>query len=106
MIGSAARHNGNIADMLDFFILQIVKHRFLPYGDAPQQGIPDGLWLLVDFLEHKMVVARFFGRVRVKRDVVDFPFNRFLFMGIQLHAILCQHGEFVVLQQVYFPRLL
>ena len=41
-------------------------------GDAAEGGVADGAGLLVDFLEHEVLVAGFFGLDGVPGDALDF----------------------------------
>ena len=45
-------------------------------GDAAERGVADGARLLVDFLEHEVLVAALFRHDRVPGDVLDLAFDR------------------------------
>src|SRR6185312_12429428 len=45
-------------------------------GDAAERGVADGAGLLVDLLEHEVLVAGFFGLDGVPGDALDFEMER------------------------------
>ena len=69
VIGGAAGHDHNFPDAGDLF----VRHAKLLYdypavSDAGSQGVADCFWLLIDLLQHEMLIAAFFSCVNIPLD--------------------------------------
>ena len=72
-------------------------------GDAAEGGVADGAWLLVDFLEHEVLVAGFFGLDGVPGDALGFEGAGCAFEVGEDDAGGGEGGDFAVLQEVNVP---
>ena len=68
--------------------------------DAAEGGVADGAGLLVDFLEHEVLVAGFFGLDGVPGDALDFEGERVVVEVGEGDAGLGEDGDFSVLEEV------
>ncbi len=66
---------------------------------APQHGIADGAGLLVDLLEHEMLVAALFGQDGVPEDMRDLAFHGAPFEIAQPHTLGGEHGQVAVAEE-------
>ncbi len=69
-------------------------------GDAAEDGVADGAGLLVDFLEHEVLVAGFFGLDGVPGDALDFERDGGAFEVGEADAGGGEDGEFAVGEEV------
>ncbi len=69
-------------------------------GDAAEGGVADGAGLLVDFLEHEVLVAGLFGLDGVPGDALDFEGERVALEVGEGDAGAGEDGEFAVGEEV------
>ena len=69
-------------------------------GDAAEDGVADGAGLLVDFLEHEVLVAGLFGLDGVPGDALDFEREGRAFEVGEGDAGGSEDGEFAVGEEV------
>ena len=69
-------------------------------GDAPEGGVADGAGLLVDLLEHEVLVAGFLGLDGVPGDALDFEGQGAAFEVGEGDAFAGEHGELAVGEEV------
>ncbi len=77
--GGSAGGDGDLAGVAEvgFGDLHVGEKDFAGFeGDAAEGGVADGAGLLVDFLEHEVLVAGLFGLDGVPGDALDFEWER------------------------------
>ena len=75
-------------------------------ADAPQRGVAHGPRLLVNFLEHEMLVAAFFGHDGVPQDVRHLAVHRPAFEIAEPHAVGRQHRHVAIGQEKHVARVI
>src|ERR1017187_7577894 len=65
----------------------IQKHLAGFLADAAQRGVPDGARLLIDFLEHEVLVAALFRQDGVPQNVLAFAVDGVALEIAEAHAI-------------------
>src|SRR5579883_2269134 len=65
-------------------------------GDAAEGGVADGAGLLIDFLEHEVLVTALFGHDGVPGDVLHLAGDGVAVEIGDLHALGCDHGQVAV----------
>ena len=101
VVGGAAGHNLDTVDAFHGFGIKVdvVQHDFIREA-ASGQGVGHRLWLFVDFLKHKVVVAALFGVARVPVHVKDLLAG-FTAGFVQYgDAVPGQDGDLVIIQQI------
>ena len=78
---------------------QTSKHQSTRLGiQSSSQTIGNGLRLLKDFLEHKMLVASLFNCLQLHLQLVDVGVGLDVFNGFDLKLPIAYHGDFVIVQ--------
>jgi len=101
--GGAAGGDGDLAGVAEVFVgdLHGFEEDFAGVeGDAAEGGVADGAWLLVDLLEHEVLVAGLFGLDGVPGDALDFEGEG---VGVEVgegDALLGEDGDFAVGEEV------
>jgi len=101
--GGAAGGDGDLrgaADVVGCEVEVIEKDLSGVEGDAAEGGVADGAGLLVDLLEHEVLVAGFFGLDGVPGDALDFERKGIALEVGERDAIAGEHGELAVGEEV------
>lgn len=99
--GRTAGDHKNLAEGLDFVkrnaaFFQAGQALLDPWG----HGCFNRRGLFVDFFDHKVLVAAFFGSVHVPVGSFELFFDLLPVQVVYFYILVRQHGNFVVLQQV------
>ena len=87
------------------------------HGDAVQldgtvlvepagQRLIKSLRLLIDLLQHEMIIAFLFGSIRIPGHMEHIPVHFLPVFVIDLHAVRCQHYHFIIFNQIDFFHVL
>ena len=97
MVAGAAGHDAHAAQLPYLTIRhgQVAEHH-AAIPDAAGDGAGDGVGLLVDLLEHEVVVAAFFRSVHIPVDVVMLLFDGAAALVIDADAAACDDGQLAV----------
>lgn len=101
--GGAAGGDGDLGGVADVVVgeVEVVDEDLAGIeGDAAEGGVADGAGLLVDLLEHEVLVAGFFGLDGVPGDALDLEGERVAFEVGEGDAFAGEHGEFAVGEEV------
>ena len=104
----AARHDPDLPEFLellgrDIHLVEEDPPRFLSH---PAQGrVPHGARLLVNLLEHEMLVAALFRHDRVPQDVRDLPVHRPPFEIAEADTFMGEHGHIAVSEEEHVARM-
>ena len=108
MVGGAAGHDIYLAEPLDVLFCHgdPIQPDAAVFVQTPVQRFVKALGLFVDFFNHKVIVALFFGGIGIPRNVEHLALD-FVSLGIeQFDFVLCQKHHFVVFDQVDSPHVL
>ena len=101
--GGSAGGDGDLAGVADLVVgdVQVVEEDVAGVeGDAAEGGVADGAGLLVDFLEHEVLVAGLFGLDGVPGDALDFEREGGAVEVGEGDACGGEDGDFAVLEEV------
>ena len=107
MIGRAAGNDGYFPEIFNLLVghTDFAQIDFI-LVNAGRNRVTDSLWLLVDFLEHKVFVATFFGSVDIPVDGDGLFFNRFAVNIAEARVLIGKADDFFIFHIINCPGIL